>query len=160
MSFKPVLSLVAAALLAAAAADPAFAQRGRGGDRGGDRGDRHRNDDRGRNNNNNNWDRNRDHDRNDWNRRDRDRHDNDWNLSFSFGTPYYGSYGNYYRPRNYYNAPTYYNAWRLRPYQCRVDVEYDHWYGRPADIEIRRCADAYGNVYIVQGAQRLYRYRY
>jgi Ni/Co efflux regulator RcnB len=149
MVLKPVLSLVAAVLLASAAADPAFAQRGRGGDRNRDRGDHHRDYDRNRNNN---WDRNRD--------RDHDRYyrDNDWNLSFSFGVPYYGDY---YRPRDYYyRAPAYYNAWGLGPYECRVSIEYNHWYGRPADIEVRYCADAYGNVYIVQGSQRLYRYRY
>jgi Ni/Co efflux regulator RcnB len=144
MFLKPVLSLVAAALLLVCA-DPASAQRGRGGgDR--DRGDHHRNDDRGRNNN---WDRDRN--------RNRDHNRNDWSLRFSFGVPYYGDY---YQPRNYYRAPFHYNAWGLGPYECRVSIEYDYWYGRPADIEIRRCADAYGNVYIVQGAQRLYRYRY
>jgi hypothetical protein len=149
MFLKPVLSLVAAALLVSAAADPAFAQRGRGGgdrDRDRDRGDRHRNDDRGRDwdrGRNNNWDR-------DWNRH---HHDNDWNLRLSFGVPYYRDY-------YAYRAPAYYNAWGLGPYECRVAVEFDYWYGRPADIQIRRCADAYGNVYVVQGSQRLYRYRY
>ena len=157
MFLKPVLSLIAAAMLVSSAADPAFAQRGRGGgDRDRDRGDHHRYDDHGRDwdrdrGRNNNWDR-------DWDR-DRRHHDNDWNLSFSFGVPYYG---NYYRPRDYYayRAPAYYNAWGLAPYECRVAVEFDYWYGRPADIQIRRCADAYGNVYVVQGSQRLYRYRY
>lgn len=136
---KLVLSLAAAGLVLAAA-EPAFADRG---NRGGDRG--------------RNWDRGRDRDHNrDWNRHNR--HDNsyrhrdrDWNLSIRIPPRGY----DYYR----YRAPAYYNAWGLAPHACRVDIEFDYWYGRRADIQIRRCADRYGHVYIVQGAQRLWRYR-
>ena len=146
---KLVLSLTAAAGLAlAGAAEPAFADRGNRG------GDRNRNWDR-------NWDRGRDRDRDrDWNRHDRRdyRHrDRDWNLNIWIP---YRSYD--YRPRyDYYRyrGPAYYNAWGLAPHACRVDIEFDYWYGRPADIQIRRCANRYGEVYIVQGAQRLWRYR-
>lgn len=154
---KSVLALVAAGLIAAAAAAPADAQRGRGN------GGNHNNN----SGHNNNWNGNRGHnnDHRDWNNnRNYDRHDNDWRFSFNFGVPYrsYDYYRPYYRYSpgiTVYSAPAYYNAWGLRPYGCRVDYEFDYWYGRPADVEVRRCADAYGNVYIVDGSRRLWRYR-
>lgn len=143
MSRKRLLSLAAAGVMLATLAEPAFADRGR--DRG-----HHRGDDRGRHHDRD-WDRDRNHNR-DWNRHDRhDHRDRDWNLSFSFGVPYYDSYR--------YRAPVYHNAWGLHPHACRTDIEFDYWYGRPADIRIRRCADAYGYVYIVHDARRLWRYR-
>jgi hypothetical protein len=160
MSRKSWLSLIAVGVLMAGVAEPAFAQRGdRGGDRGHRGGDRGRDHDRGgRRDNDRDWSRG-DHHRGD-RRGDRhyDRRD-DWRLSFNFVTPYSGGYYapsyDYYR----YRAPVYYNDWGLAPHDCRVDVEFDYWYGRPADVEIRRCADRYGNVYIVLGSQRLWRYR-
>lgn len=144
-------SILAAVALFAAAAPAAFADNDRGRGRGGHHNDRHRDRDhdrdRHRNDRHSDWDR-------DW---DRHRHrDNDrLRLSFSFGVPY----NNYYGGRDYYDyGPRYYNSWYLRPHECRVDLEQDWWRGRRANIEVRRCADGYGNVYIVQGAQRLVRY--
>src|SRR5690348_15562386 len=148
--------LLGLALLAAA---PAFADdhrgRGKGHDRHDNR-DRHRDRD---------WDRGRDWNRgNNWNRgRDWDRHYDrnrtSFSLGFIFGSP---GYNDYYRPYydNYrYSAPAYYNEWGLAPGQCRWDREFGYWYNRPADIEVRRCADPYGVAYVVQGSQRLWRYR-
>lgn len=51
------------------------------------------------------------------------------------------------------------NPWGLAPNQCRWDREFGYWYDRPADIEVQRCADAYGTVTIVPGSHRLSRYR-
>ena len=86
------------------------------------------------------------------------RHSNDnWSFSFSFGAPVYSYYRPYSYSRNY--SPGYVYG-GLRPYECRWDREFGYWRGRPADLEVRRCADAYGAVYIVQGSQRLMRYRY
>ena len=63
----------------------------------------------------------------------------------------YGGYSSY--PAQ---AP---NAWGLFPNQCRWDREFGYWYNRPADVEVQRCADGYGTVYVVQGSHRLLRYR-
>ncbi len=69
--------------------------------------------------------------------------------SYSYGG--YTSYGGY--PAQ---AP---NAWGLRPNQCRWDREFGYWYNRPADVEVQRCADGYGSVYVVQGSHRFLQYR-
>ena len=161
--------LLGLALLAAAPAfSPAFAQgRGRGGN------DHH--DNRGGNDHRNRGDWNRGNNRggNDWNR-DRNWNNNNWgwndsyrrydrsrtslSLGFIFGSPgyspYYGGYDNY-----SYREPVYYNNYGLAPGQCRWDREYAYWRGRPADVELQRCADGYGNVYVVQQSTRLWRYR-
>jgi len=182
---KPILAVIAAALLAASVAAPADAQRGGGngrggGDRGGDHGNRgdqggNRGGGGDRSNNrggggNNNWNNNNRGGGGDWNRNDNRRGDWDrsrdydrdnWSFSFNLGSPFYRSY-DYGRPYYRYSpgVTVYsYNAWGLRPYECRVDYEFDYWFGRPADIEVRRCADAYGNIYIVDGGRRLWRYR-
>jgi hypothetical protein len=153
--------LLGLALLAAAPAfSPAFADdrgRGRGGDRNHARrdnrgGDWNRNNDRDRNwNRGNNWN-------NNWNRHDNyrryDRSHTSLSLGFIFGSPGYSSYDNY-----SYREPAYYNAWGLYPGQCIWEREYAYWRGRPADVEVRRCADHYGNVYVVQNSARLWRYR-
>jgi hypothetical protein len=138
--------LLGLALLAAA---PAFADDHRGRGRGHDRHDR-------------DWDRGDRH-RGDWNRhRNWDHHYNrnhtSLSLGFIFGSPGYSSYRPYYDDYRY-SAPAYYNEWGLAPNQCRWDREFAYWYGRPADVEVRRCADGYGAVYVVQGSQRLWRYR-
>jgi hypothetical protein len=146
-------SFLIAVALFAAAAPAAFADNDRGRGRGGHHNDRHRDRDHDRDRYRNDRHRDRDWDR-DWDRhryRDNDR----LRLSFSFGVPY----NNYYGGRDYYDyGSRYYNSWYLRPHECRVDLEQDWWRGRRANIEVRRCADAYGNVYIVQGARRLVRY--
>lgn len=95
--------------------------------------------------------------------------DDDWWVGLALGsalldyalTPdtYYGgssySYGGDYAgyPAQ---AP---NAWGLRANQCRWDREFGYWYNRPADVEVQRCADGYGSVYVVQGSHRLLQYR-
>lgn len=95
--------------------------------------------------------------------------DDDWWVGLALGsalldyalTPdtYYGgssySYGDAYAgyPTQ---AP---NAWGLRPNQCRWDREFGYWYNRPADVEVQRCADGYGSVYVVQGSHRFLQYR-
>lgn len=95
--------------------------------------------------------------------------DDDWWVGLALGsalldyalTPdtYYGgssySYGGDYAgyPAQ---AP---NAWGLRANQCRWDRELGYWYNRPADVEVQRCADGYGSVYVVQGSHRLLQYR-
>ena len=114
MSRMSLLNLVAAGVLLAGIAEPAFAQRGdRGNHHRGDDRDRHRGGDR-----DNNW--NRNHGR-DWNRHDGNyrRHDHDdWRLNFNFGVPYYGYHRSgydYYRVRE----PVYYNGWGLVPLGCR-----------------------------------------
>ncbi len=84
---------------------------------------------------------------------DRDYNRTTLNLNFRFGAPGYSSYGGY-----GYNEPAY-NSWGLYPHECRYDREFGYWYGRPAEVEVRRCADGYGNIYVVQGSQRLWRYR-
>jgi hypothetical protein len=146
------------ALLCAAPA--AFADDHRGKGRGQDRHD-----------NRGGWDRGRDRDRhhdNNWNRganwnrghdRHYDRNRTSLSLGFIFGSPGYSTgYRPYYDDYRY-REPAYYNEYGLRPNQCRWDREYAYWYGRPADVEVRRCADGYGAVYIVQGSHRLWRYR-
>jgi hypothetical protein len=140
--------LLGLALLAAAPAfAPAFADDRRGRGRGHDRHD-----------NRGGWDRGRDNHRDrDWDRH-YDRNRTSLSLGFIFGSPGYNNYRPYYD--NYrYNAPAYYNEWGLAPGQCRWDREFAYWYGRPADVEVRRCADSYGAAYVVQGSQRLWRYR-
>lgn len=99
--------------------------------------------------------------------------DDDWWLGVGVGSALYGllstpdyGYSSYdYDPYGsaygyggyvYQQAP---NPWGLAPYQCRWDREFGYWYNRPADIEIQRCADAYGTVYVVEGSHRLWRYR-
>lgn len=178
--FRKLLTIAAIALATAASVQPALAQRGDGGrDHRGDRG----HDSRGDRNHGRGWDndnhRRRDHDRhgrgwgNDWNwgyssgwghgRRYYER-DNDWWLGLSLGsalldyalTPPPSYYGNGYAYGYAAPAP---NAWGLRPHQCRWDREFGYWYDIPADIEVQRCADAYGAVYIVRGSHRLLRYR-
>ena len=167
--------------LALLCAAPAFApsafaddHRGRGG-RGNDhhdnRGGNDRHDNRGGNWNNNrhdnrdrNWSRN-----NNWNYswnnnyRYYDRGHTSLSLGFIFGSPGYAGYSPYYDGYGYdgysYREPAYYNAWGLAPGQCRWDRDYAYWRGRPADVEVRRCADSYGNVYVVQNSARLWRYR-
>jgi hypothetical protein len=105
--------------------------------------------------------------------------DNDLWLGLGVGTALLGllsepDYGNYdydnygstysYAPDPYasaYGQGGYMaaNAWGLAPGQCRWDREFGYWYDRPADIEVQRCADAYGTVSIVPGSHRLSRYR-
>jgi hypothetical protein len=155
--------------LALLCAAPAFADdhrgRGRGndhhdnrdGNRGGSRGgdwNRNRGNDWNRNNNwNNNWDRHDDY-------RRYDRSHTSLSLGFIFGSPGYAGYSPYYDNYSYsYREPVYYNSWGLAPGQCRWDREYAYWRGRPADVEVRRCADGYGNIYVVQSSTRLWRYR-
>ncbi|MEZ6029596.1 MAG: hypothetical protein R3C46_07565 [Hyphomonadaceae bacterium] len=148
---------------------------GRGWDRGGDRGRDH---DRGGSNRhygggysnslNNNWG------YGGWGYGYRRYYrDDDWWLGIGVGSALYGllstpdyGYSSYdYDPYGsaygyggyvYQQAP---NPWGLAPYQCRWDREFGYWYNRPADIEVQRCADAYGTVYVVQGSHRLWRYR-
>jgi hypothetical protein len=160
--------LLGLALLAAAPVlSPAFAQgRGRGGNDHHDNrgGNDHRNDRGG--NRGGDWNRNRG---NDWNRgnnwswndsyRRNDRSHTSLSLGFIFGSPGYAGYSPYYGDSYGYREPAYYNSWGLAPGQCRWDREYAYWRGRPADVEIRRCADGYGNVYVVQQSARLWRYR-
>jgi hypothetical protein len=166
--------LLGLALLAAAPAiSPAFAQgRGRGGNdhhdnRGGNRGGNDRNDHRG------DWNRGNNRGGNDWNRNNNwswnnNRHDDyrrydrgrtSLSLGFIFGSPGYAGYDPYYGGGYSYREPVYYNSYGLAPGQCRWDREYAYWRGRPADVEVRRCADGYGNVYVVQQSTRLWRYR-
>ena len=191
---RKILAVVAVALAAITAAQPALAQRGDGGrdrDRDHRRGDDHRG-------------RDRDHDRG---RRDRDRgwsyggSYSGWGYGYGYGhdhyyrdsdqwiglgvgsallglltAPDYGysdyGYDNYgssygyggYAPDPYasaYGQGGYMaaNPWGLAPNQCRWDREFGYWYDRPADIEVQRCADAYGTVTIVPGSHRLSRYR-
>jgi len=121
------------------------------GQRNDHRGDDHRGD----------WDRRNDHRtvNNYYYDRDHYRSRSSVSLGFLFGSP------GYYDPF-YYDYPVYssygyggYNDWGLAPYECRYFTEFGYWYGRPADIQIRRCADAWGNIYVVDDARRLYRYR-
>ncbi|HVY88537.1 MAG TPA: hypothetical protein VG942_06690 [Hyphomonadaceae bacterium] len=124
------------------------------GQRNDHRGDDHRGGDR----NDHRGDRDRDHRtvNNYYYDRDHYRSRSNVSLGFLFGSP------GYYDPF-YYDYPVYssygYNDWGLAPYECRYFTEFGYWYGRPADIEIRRCADAWGSVYVVDSARRLYRYR-
>jgi Ni/Co efflux regulator RcnB len=198
---RKLLAVVAVALAAITAAQPALAQRG---DRDHRRGDDHRGRDR---DHDRGHDRGRDHDRG-----RRDRHDHGSYYGGSYGGYGYG-YGYGYGHRHYYRdsdlwiglgvgsallgllsepdygysdsgydnygssygyggyAPDPYasaygqggylaaNPWGLAPNQCRWDREFGYWYDRPADIEVQRCADAYGTVTIVPGSHRLSRYR-
>ncbi len=75
------------------------------------------------------------------------------------GYPYggYSGYGGYNGYGGY--PPQAPNAWGLQPNQCRWDREFGYWYNRPADVDVQRCADRYGSVYVVQGSQRLVQYR-
>lgn len=209
--FRNLLAVVAVALAAVTAIEPAMAQRGdhggrdRGGDHrggGGDRGGRGGGDwdrgDRG-GRGGGDWDRGgRDHDRGrhggswggGWDRGwDRD-WDDDWNWGYSswgyggwghghhyrdddwwvglaVGSALLGyaltqdtHYGDSYSYGGYADYPTQApNAWGLRPNQCRWDREFGYWYNRPADVEVQRCADGYGSVYVVQGSHRLLQYR-
>jgi hypothetical protein len=175
--------LLGLALLAAAPAfSPAFAQgRGRGGNdhhdnrggndhrndnrgpgnRGGNDRNDHRNDNRGGdwnrgNNRGNDWNRNNNWSWNDSYRR-YDRGHTSLSLGFIFGSPGYAGYSPY--DSYSYREPAYYNSWALAPGQCRWDREFAYWRSRPADVEVQRCADGYGNVYVVQQSTRLWRYR-
>ncbi|HEV7690475.1 MAG TPA: hypothetical protein VGO52_06625 [Hyphomonadaceae bacterium] len=141
------------------------------GNRGGN--DRHDNRPDNRNNNRGgDWNRGNNRGDNDWNRNNNwswnnNRHDDyrrydrnrtSLSLGFIFGSPGYAGYSPY--NDNYsYREPAYYNSYGLAPGQCRWDREYAYWRGRPADVELQRCADGYGNVYVVQQSTRLWRYR-
>lgn len=83
-------------------------------------------------------------------------------LSLNFGVPYHYYYPSYaYSYPSYYSAyPAYYNSYGLGPNQCRTEIRYDYFRGRPADIQVRICADYYGEVYTVAGSERLIRWRY
>jgi len=119
----------------------------RGGNRGGDW---NRGNDR---NNNWSWNNNR---YDDYRRYDRGR--TSLSLGFIFGSPGYAGYSPY-NDGYSYREPAYYNSWSLAPGQCRWDREFAYWRSRPADVEVQRCADGYGNVYVVQSSTRLWRYR-
>lgn len=149
---RKAILLAAAVLCAAPAFAPAFADDHRGRGRGHDK---HYND--------RNWDRGRNHDRNYSNNyyyRDYYRPRTTLSLGFIFGGNRYSDYG-YDYDRNYdrYSEPGYYNSWRLGANQCRWDREYGYWYGRSAEVEVQHCANRYGEVYVVQGSHRLWRYR-
>lgn len=147
-------------------------------------GDWRGNDGRGDNNRGNDW--NRGNDRgSDWNRgRDNSRNDRNWNdnrgrrdvdvhLNFNVGRPTYFNYGwnrpnyrPYYGPIYGYSAPPIVFSfghpgdwYRLRPYDCEVEYVYDYWRGYPAELSQEVCANRYGELYVVQGSQRLIRYR-
>ena len=182
---RKALALIALALATIAAAEPAMAQRDGGRDRddrrGGDdrgwdrdRGDGHRDrdHDRGRRDRGGSWDRDWDRGYSDWgggwgNGRHHYR-DDDWWIGLYAGSalldlltpePRYYS-GDAYGYGGYSSYPTQApNAWGLLPNQCRWDREFGYWYDRPADVEVQRCADGYGTVYVVQGSHRLWRYR-
>lgn len=186
---RNMLAVTAIALASTAAIEPAFAQRGdHGRDRGDNRGDRGRdggNWNRGDHDRDHGggWDRGNGG-RRDYGRRDRG-WDHDWNRGYSSSWGYGRGY--YYRDNDWWvgmslgstlldyaltPSPRYYgggytygysaqapNAWGLRPNECRWDREFGYWYDIPADIEVQRCADGYGAVYVVQGSHRLLRYR-
>jgi hypothetical protein len=144
--------LIAAALLSAAA--PAFADNHRNKGGRNDHHDNRGNDKRG-NNWNNNWNHGRDY------HYDRRRSTANLGIGIILGSALYAgsrSYGYGYDDYRY-AEPVYSNSWGLYPGRCRWDREFAYWRGRPADVEVQRCADGYGNAYIVAGAQRLWRYR-
>ncbi|MDZ4759778.1 MAG: hypothetical protein SGJ21_01730 [Alphaproteobacteria bacterium] len=158
------LMLAPASLVGAAHADERDRKRGdRHDDRGGRDWNHGRDSDHG-----NNWNRGRDWGHHDNHGYDNHRRGSDLSLSFSFGRPFYGSAPYYgvpaYRAPVYrapaYRAPAVYNSYGLRPNDCRDDRRWDYWRGRPAEIVVRLCANAYGEVYVVEGSQRLLGYRY
>jgi len=172
---RKLLALAALALATTAAIEPAMAQHGDGG-RGGH--DRNGGDHRG-------WDRDRGNGHRDRDY-DRGRHDGggSWGGGWSYDRHHYRNDDGWTglhagsallglltpEPRHYsrdnhgYGGYSSYpaqapNAWGLFPNQCRWDREFGYWYDRPADVEVQRCADGYGTVYVVQGSHRLWRYR-
>lgn len=93
-------------------------------------------------------------------RRDDWRHDwgYDWRSrpsyhSYSYGPSFTLRFGD-----DGYRGHGYSGHVYLRPRECRWEVVRDHWLGRPADVERRVCANAYGEVYIVAGSHRFVRY--
>jgi hypothetical protein len=151
---KPLIAALALAGAAALAAAPASAQRHSGGDHG-HRGGGHGGGGHG----------GRDHRGGDRGWYDSHRYDHrrsDWGVTLNFGAPYYRyarpyTYGYYVPPR--VTPYVYYNDYGLRPRECRIDYRFDYWRGRPADIQVRICADGYGQVYVVQGSQLFVRWR-